>query len=102
LQVSPGKKALEIYKGDTVLASARHEWKSGEWTLLRLQVVKAGDIWKVEGKAWTQGGTEPAQAMVSYEEKMEPAAGRASIWGSPFATTPIQYDDLAVRSVKAD
>lgn len=99
LQVSPGKKALEIYKGDTVAASVPYDWKSGEWTMLRLQIAKAGEVWKVEGKAWIQGAAEPAQAMVSYEEKTEPSPGRASIWGNPYATTPIQYDDLVLKSV---
>lgn len=100
LQVSPAKKALELYKGDEVLASVPYEWKSGEWTLLWLQTSKTGDGWKVEGKAWTQGETEPADWTVSHVEKAEPAAGRASIWGSPFSTLPIQYDDLLVTPAK--
>jgi hypothetical protein len=98
LQVSPGKKALEIYKGEEIVASAPFEWKSGEWTKLRLQIRKSGDAWKVEGKAW-QGDTEPAQMTVTFDEKTEPNAGRASIWGMPFATTPIQFDDLVVKKV---
>src|SRR5581483_6734481 len=98
LRVSPGKKALEIYKGDEVVATTAYDWKSGEWTTMRLQVVKSADVWKVEGKAWPQGAAEPAQPMVSYADKQEPSAGRASIWGSPYATTPIQFDDLVVKS----
>ena len=101
LQVSPAKGALEIFKSDASVASVPFDWKSGEWTLLRLQVTKSGDVWKFEGKAWTQGAAEPAQAMISYEEKEEPSAGRASIWGSPISTTPIQFDDLVLRSVVA-
>ncbi|MDB6067824.1 MAG: hypothetical protein JWR26_4032 [Pedosphaera sp.] len=100
LQVSPGKTALEIYKGDEVVATVPYEWKSGEWTMLSLQLRKIGEVWKVEGKAWSQGTAEPAQAMVSFEEKTEPSAGRASIWGNPYATTPIQYDDLLFKSVE--
>jgi hypothetical protein len=100
LQVSPAKGALELYHGETdIVATAPYEWKSGEWTLLRLQLVKSGDVWKLEGKAWTQGAPEPAQAMISFEEKNEPSAGRASIWGSPISTTPIQFDDLVLKSV---
>ena len=99
LQVSPGKKALEIYKGDLVVASTPYEWKSGEWTMFQFQIVKAGTVWKLAGKVWVQGAAEPAQAMVSYDEKEEPSPGRASVWGNPFATTPIQFDDLAVNSV---
>ncbi len=99
LLVSPGKKALEIYKGDQVMAGVPYEWKSGEWTMFQFQIVKTGDIWKLAGKAWVQGATEPAQMLVSYEEKEEPSPGRASIWGNPYATTPIQFDDLALKSV---
>jgi hypothetical protein len=98
LQVSPGKKALEIYKGDDVIATAPFEWKSGEWTMLRLQVAASGAVWKIEGKAW-QGGTEPAQPTVSCEEKSEPNSGRASLWGMPYSGTPIQFDDLVVKKV---
>lgn len=101
LQVSPGKGTLEIYKGDESVANVPYEWKSGEWTMLKLQLTKAGDVWKVEGKAWAQGSTEPAKALITYDEKTEPSAGRASIWGSPFATTPIQFDDLVIKQVAA-
>ena len=62
LQVSPGKGTLEIYKGDESVANVPYEWKSGEWTMLRLQITKSGAIWKVAGKAWTQGATEPGFA----------------------------------------
>ena len=58
LVVSPAKKALELFKGDESVASGAFEWESGTWTLLKLQVRKSGDAWKVEGKAWhADGGT---------------------------------------------
>ena len=82
------------------MANVPFDWKSGEWTQLRFQVTKSGDVWRFEGKAW-QGGTEPAQSMISYEEKTEPSAGRASFWGSPISTTPIEFDDLILRQVVA-
>lgn len=101
LQISPGKGQLELYKGDVVVGSQAYEWKSGQWTTLRLQVVKSGDVWKIEGKAWPQGATEPDKAMISFEDKTEPRPGRAVIWGSPYSTTPIQFDDLLVMRVAA-
>src|SRR5437867_1211368 len=95
LQVSPAKKALELFKGDEVKASVPYEWQSGTWARLRLQVRKVKDGgWKVEGKVWTN--KEPPAWMVSAEEKEEPVAGKASIWGSPYASTPIGFDDLLV------
>ncbi len=97
LQVSPARKALELYRGDEVTASATYEWQPGVWTELRLQVRKVKDgEWRVEGKVWTSGGKEPPAWAVSFDEKKQPVAGKASIWGSPYATTPIRFDDLRV------
>ena len=97
LQVSPAKKALELFKGDEVKATVPYEWQSGAWVRLRLQVRKIKDgEWKVEGKVWAD--KEPSAWLVSFDEKEQPVAGKASIWGSPYATTPIRYDDLRVAS----
>ena len=56
LRVSPGKGALEIYKGDEMRTNTALVWKTGPWTMLRLQVrATDGATWMVEGKAWAQG-----------------------------------------------
>ena len=95
LQVSPAKKTLELFKGDEVKAAVPYEWQSGAWTRLRLQVRKVKNgLWKVEGKVWTD--KEPSAWLVSFDEKEQPVSGRASIWNSPYATTPIRFDDLKV------
>ena len=52
LQVSPGKKALELYQDQDIRASVAYDWKAGEWMRFRLQVRKVKDSeWKIEGKA---------------------------------------------------
>lgn len=100
LQVAPGKKALELLKDQEVKTSVAFDWRSGAWTQLRLQIrkVKAGE-WKIEGKVWTQGNAAPKEWMVSCDETEEPVGGRASVLGSPFAGTPIWFDDLRVERV---
>ena len=100
LQVSPAKKSLELFKGDEVKASAPYEWQSGTWTWLRLTVRKSKEgEWQVAGRAWTD--KEPSAWTVSFDEKMQPGAGKSSLWGSPYATTPIRFDDLLVTSAGA-
>ena len=37
--------------------------------------------------------------MISYDDTEEPVGGRASVLGSPFAGTPIWFDDLRVERV---
>jgi hypothetical protein len=94
LQVSPGKKLLELYKGDAVKASAPFDWQSGKWTRLALVAKKAGADLALEGRAWTDGSAEPSTPLLTWKETEQPASGRASIGGSPYATTPIRFDDL--------
>ncbi len=101
LQVSPGKKTVELYKADALKASAPFEWASGKWTRLSLTFRKVKDgEWAIEGKAWEDGGKEPEKATVTAMDTEAPAAGRASIGGSPYATTPIRYDDLFTGPAK--
>jgi hypothetical protein len=95
LKVSPAKDAVEIYKGDESAASAPYHWKSGSWTMFKLQIRQtAGPAWQIEGKVWPQGDAEPKEWTISLEEKAEPHPGRASLWGSPISGTPIRFGDL--------
>jgi hypothetical protein len=97
LQVAPAKKLVELVKGEEVVASAPFSWESGSWTMLRLQCRKVKDgEWNVEGKVWKQSEAEPKEWQVSRAESAESPAGRPSIWGMPFAGTPIRFDDLLV------
>lgn len=100
LRVSPGKGVLEIYKGDEMRTNTPIAWKTGTWTLLRLQVrATAGTSWMVEGKAWEQGTAEPKDWMLALEEKSAPSNGKASLWGTPYSGTPIWFDDLKVSGI---
>lgn len=100
LQVSPGKKAVELLKDQEIKATVAYDWKSGTWTQLRLEIRKVRDgEWQVAGKVWSPGEAEPATPLITAEEKEEPVSGKASILGSPFAGTPVWYDDLRVLSL---
>lgn len=99
LQISAAKKLVELYKGEDVVAKESFTWESDSWTMLKLQVRKVKDgEFVVEGKAWKEGSPEPAKWSVTHAETAEPLSGRASIWGNPFAGTPIEFDDLRLQS----
>jgi hypothetical protein len=100
LQVSPGKKQLELFKGEDVVGSKEFEWTgNNSWTLVQLQVRKTADGVQVEGKAWKQGSEEPKEWLITFTDKSPAPAGRASIWGNPFSGTPIRFDDLKMSAV---
>ncbi len=102
LQIAPAKKALELLDDQAVKVSVPYDWKSAEWTHLRLQVRKlqAGE-WKIEGKVWRAGEDEPGAWTITTETDEEPVPGAASVFGSPFAGTPIRYDDLMMERATA-
>jgi len=100
LQVSPAKGALEILKDQSPQTNVTYQWKSGTWTRLRLQVRKIKDgAWKIEGKAWAGDTPEPAAWLIALDTQEEPIPGKASVLASPFASTPIRFDDLRVERV---
>jgi len=100
LQVSPAKNMLEFIKGDEPKLGVPFTWTSDSWTLLRITVNKTGAGWVIEGKAWAAGTPEPEKPLITVEEKTEPTAGRAGIWGSPYAGTAIRFDDLLIVPTK--
>jgi hypothetical protein len=99
LQIAPGKKAIELLKDTQVVASAAFDWKSDTWTRCQLRVRQMESNWLVEAKAWPADGAEPKEWSLRFTEAEAPVAGQASVLGSPFAGTPIRFDDLRVESV---
>jgi len=101
LQVSPAKKMLELLRDQEVKKSIAYEWKSGQWTKLRLELRKMAEgHWKVEAKAWEEGSSEPQQWMLSTDETEPPSTGRASVFASPFSGTRLQFDDFLLTAVE--
>jgi hypothetical protein len=100
LQVSPAKKELELYRGDTLKKSVSYQWEPAHWTHLRLELRKVGDTWKINGMAWPEEQTQPSSWTISFEDKEPVPPGRAGIFGSPFAGTPIRFDDLRLEAIE--
>lgn len=99
-QVSPAKNALELIHDLEVKASVPYDWKSGTWTHVQIELRQTkADAWQISAKAWAEGDPVPARPLIEFTETEPPIAGRASIIGSPFAGTPIWYDDLAVHAL---
>lgn len=97
LFVVPAVHVVQLRKGDDVIATAPLEWKSGQWTWLRLRA-KPGEnkTWMIEGKAWGAGQKEPDGWTISGKDTEAPSPGKASIWGNDYSEQPIRFDDLSV------
>ena len=101
VQVAPGRKTLELLKGDESVASVSYTWTPGTWTSVALQVRQvAPGRWRAEGKAWPAESAEPSEWMVRAEDTTAPPSGRPSLWGLPYSEQPIEYDELVVTAAR--
>ena len=100
MTVAPAKKAVELYRGETLLGSVPFDWKSGKWTTARIELRKTGDAeWTVKGFVWQEGSEQPKEPTISAVQDAAPPNGRAAVYGMPYAGTPIRFDDLKVEKL---
>jgi len=100
LQVAPAKKAVELLKGDASIAAVPFSWQSGTWMQLRLEMRQAGEgSWRVGGKVWSMGVSEPESMIISFTTTNAPLAGQAGLWGKPYSGTPIRFDEVRVEEL---
>ena len=97
LMISPAKKELQLTKGEAVIKTVPFEWATDTWTKLKLEVTKQPDgSWTVQGRAWAADAVEPAEPLIKHTEATLMSMGRCSLWATPFAGTPIDFDDIHV------
>ncbi len=101
LRVTPAKRLLELYKGKEVVKQIEFEWTPGTWTWLALEIRQLDESkWQINGKAWCDCAVEPEEWMLSYDETSQPFEGPPSLWGTPYSSKPIFYDDIVIRPVE--
>jgi hypothetical protein len=98
LQVTPAKRALELFRTDTLRTNIVFQWDSERWTWLKLRTIPVPEGLRVEAKAWSDGTPEP-DWMIRWIDPEPAPAGRAALWGAPFSGAAIRYDDLKVSAV---
>ena len=52
------------------------------------------------GFVWQEGENEPNEPVIGHTLKEAPSAGRAAVFGLPYAGTPIRFDDLKVTKLE--
>lgn len=101
LRVSPGRKAIEVLNGEKIIESAPFEWKEKKWVSVNLIVKKDKNkdrAFLTEGIVWYDGEDEKYFVKTEFSEL--PPKGKASVWGIPFSSKPIRFDELKVVKIR--
>lgn len=97
LMVFAAQKQLQLVKGDEIIKSIPFTWTSDAWLKLKLDVKKVEEKkWTISCKAWPADAPEPAEAAITHEDATLKGQGKCSVWGTPFANTPILFDDVKI------
>lgn len=95
LYIVPSKRMLELSLNKETVVEIPFKWISNEWSSFRLQIRKVDEQWIVEGKAW-QGEEEPKEWMIVHQTAVQPASGKSSVWGTPYSSQPIYFDNIVI------
>ena len=99
LYLKPAARSIQIIRNGIVLATESFHWKPGNWTWCSIQATQDSQGgWMLEGRVWYDGEAEPRVPAITVPASRPQRAGKASLWGIPYAGTPIDFDDLEVQS----
>jgi hypothetical protein len=107
LMIVPAAKSVEIFRNvekEESVASVPFAWTSGEWMRLELTLMPSADGKSavIEGRVWADGQPRPEKPSVTYASQDAPGQGKASVWATPYAELPVQFDDVEVKPATAE
>jgi hypothetical protein len=106
LMIVPAARSVEIFRNvekEESVATTPFAWTSGTWMWLELTLTPAADgkTSTLEGRVWADGQPRPEKATLTYNSPDAPGQGKASVWATPYAELPVQFDDVEIKPVAA-
>ena len=99
LRLNPAARSLVISHDETILKQIPFVWKDGIWWDVCFQAIPTSqNLTRVKCKLWPKKEEEPKAWFLEEEFKQEYEGGKCALWGVPYASTPILFDDLFIFS----
>ena len=99
LRLNPAARSLVISHDETILKQVPFVWKDGIWWDVFFQATPSTKgLTLIKCKLWPKQEQEPKAWFLEEEFKHEYEGGKCALWGIPYASTPILFDDLFIFS----
>ena len=99
LRLNPAARSLVISHDETILKQIPFVWKDGIWWDVCFQAIPTSkNLTRVKCKLWPKKEEEPKAWLLEEELKQVYEGGKCALWGVPYASTPILFDDLYIFS----
>lgn len=96
-RVVPARKLVELVKDEEAVKTVKDvKWTGDTWYQLELAVTPDGEKWKIECRLWEASAERPEKPLLTHTSDEKPGQGKASIWGTAYASKPIYFDDVEI------
>lgn len=100
LRINPAARNLVLSLEEKSLHTLPLSWSGDQWWSVRFQIIPKdlGNSTLVNYKLWPAQEIEPSSWLVSEKFDIEYKGGKCALWGFPYASTPILFDNLNILS----
>ena len=102
LRLNPAAKNIVLSMDENVFKELPFHWVGDQWWSIRFQALPCGDGDEstcLQFKLWPKQDNEPNEWFFSQEFNFEYKGGKCALWGFPYSSKPIFFDDLTIRSL---
>ena len=100
LRLNPAARNIVLSMHETVLKQLSFAWEGDQWWRIRFQAIPVAskEATRLQFKLWPKAQNEPKEWFLREEFDIEYMGGKCALWGFPYSSTPILFDDIAVLS----
>lgn len=100
LRLNPAVKNLVLSFDEQTLKKTPFSWVGDKWWSARFQMTPedSNQSTFVQYKLWPKQEAEPENWLISEKFDIQYRGGKCALWGFPYASTPILFDDLTILS----
>ena len=100
LRLNPAARNLVLSMNDSILKELPFKWVGDQWWSVRFQMLPANlnQSTIAQFKLWPKLEKEPIPWLFTQTFDIQYMGGKCALWGFPYASTPIQFDDLTILS----
>lgn len=100
IRLNPAAKNIVLSQDEMVFKEIPFSWTGDQWWKLRFQAL-AGDsnqTTRLRFKLWSENNNEPKDWILSEQYDVEYKGGKCALWGFPYSSMPIRFDNIEIRS----
>jgi hypothetical protein len=100
LRLNPAARNVVLSLDETVLRELPFSWDGDQWWQVRFQalVADSNQSTRLQFKLWPKQQKEPVEWVLSEIYDVDYVGGKCALWGFPYSSMPIFFDDLLIRS----